>query len=54
MLFAGVFDDAEAFSLAGEIYIDSKPAGYGFVGDHPRLTEQEFLESIGAGGSESG
>ncbi len=43
----GLFDDAEPFKVAGEIYIDEKPDGYAFAGDHPRLTGAEFLTSIG-------
>lgn len=40
---AGTLDDETAFHLAGEIYVDHKPAGYDFAGDHPRLTEAEAL-----------
>jgi hypothetical protein len=47
MLATGCFDDTEQFSLAGEIYIEEKPGGYDFAGDHPRLTGAEFLASIG-------
>ena len=43
----GAFEDAEQFSLAGEIYVDEKPDGYNFAGDHPRLTGEEFLKSMG-------
>ena len=39
----GTLDDESTFRLAGEIYIDRKPAGYDFAGDHPRLTEAETL-----------
>ncbi|MDH5530346.1 MAG: GFA family protein [Paracoccaceae bacterium] len=39
---AGLFDDAGGFPLAKEIYIDRKPNGFSFVGDHVRLTEEEF------------
>jgi hypothetical protein len=39
----GAFDEAGTFSLAGEIYIDSKPASYALAGEHERLTEAEFL-----------
>lgn len=48
MMATGCFDDAEQFSLAGEIYVDEKPSGYDFAGDHSRLTGAEFLASIGA------
>ncbi len=47
MLWVGTFDDSSGFSLTQEIYIDEKPAGYDFVGDHARLTGREFLASIG-------
>ncbi len=43
----GSFEDAEQFSLGGEIYVDEKPKGYDFAGDHPRMTGEEFLKSIG-------
>ncbi len=46
-LWAGLFDDQSRFTIAQEIYIDRKPAGYTFAGEHPRLTEDEFLRSIG-------
>lgn len=46
-LWGGLFDEQSQFSLAQEIYIDRKPPGYSFAGTHPRLTEQEFLKSIG-------
>ena len=44
----GAFDDQSPFTLAGEIYIDYKPQGYAFAGDHTRETEHEFLKRIGA------
>jgi len=44
----GAFDDQSKFALAGEIYIDAKPQGYAFAGDHSRETEHEFLKRIGA------
>jgi hypothetical protein len=43
MLCVGAFDDPGAFQLAGEIFIDHRPAGYAFAGDHPRLTEAQAL-----------
>jgi hypothetical protein len=46
-MWIGAFDDASAFTMGGEIYIDAKPDGYAFAGDHPRVTEAQFLESIG-------
>ena len=44
----GCFDDAELFRLEGEIYVDEKPGGYDFAGEHPRLTGEEFLASMNA------
>ena len=43
----GVFDDQSGFELVGEIYIDEKPPGYGFAGEHPRQTGAEFMASMG-------
>ena len=37
----GTFDDPSPFRLASEIFIDDKPDGYAFAGDHPRLTAEE-------------
>jgi hypothetical protein len=48
ILCVGSFDDAAAFALSGEIYIDHKPSGYTLAGDHPRLTEAEFLAKFQA------
>jgi hypothetical protein len=42
----GAFDDQSGFELVGEIYIDEKPPGYGFDGDHPRQTGAEFMASL--------
>lgn len=47
VLWVGAFDDQAPFRLAGEIYVDDKPPGYAFAGDHPRMTGAEFLASIG-------
>ena len=44
---AGVFDDASAFRLTSEIYVDHQPAGYRFAGDLERYTEAEILEKWG-------
>ncbi|MEC9376164.1 MAG: GFA family protein [Pseudomonadota bacterium] len=38
----GTFDDLALFKLSGEIYIEHKPSAYDFVGDHPRMTGEEF------------
>ena len=40
---AGVFDDNDAFALAREIFIDRKPSGYAFAGEHPKMTEAEVM-----------
>jgi len=47
----GAFDDPEQFALAGEIYVDEKPGGYNFAGDHPRLTGEEFMASMNQSGA---
>lgn len=47
IMWTGAFDDPSAFTLTGEIYIDEKPQGYDFAGDHPRLTGAEFMASMG-------
>ncbi|MGL5011970.1 MAG: GFA family protein [Paracoccaceae bacterium] len=39
---AGLLDDMSGLVLAGEIYVDRKPAGYAYAGDHPRLTGAEY------------
>ncbi|HBQ97472.1 MULTISPECIES: GFA family protein [unclassified Roseofilum] len=46
MLWMGTFDDSTQFKLAGEIFIDQKPHFYDLAGDHPRLTGEEFMDSI--------
>lgn len=46
ILCAGTFDDESIFELAGEIFVDEKPAGYNFAGDHPRQTGAEFMASL--------
>ncbi len=47
---AGCFDDEEQFALSGEIFIDEKPAGYNFAGEHPRQTGEELMASLNEGG----
>jgi hypothetical protein len=42
----GTFDDQRPFVLALEIFIDRKPDGYAFVGDHPRWTEAETFARL--------
>ena len=46
-IWVGTFDDQTPFRLTGEIYIEDKPEGYDFAGDHPRMTEKEFMASMG-------
>jgi hypothetical protein len=38
---AGLFENAGNFALAKEIYIDCKPSGYTFSGDHLKQTKSE-------------
>jgi hypothetical protein len=42
----GSFDEQSEFELVGEIYIDEKPPGYDFAGEHPRQTGAEFMKSL--------
>ena len=42
----GTFDDPAPFRLTREIFIDRKPDGYAFAGDHPRWTEAETFERL--------
>ena len=42
----GAFDDEEVFSMQGEIFIDEKPSGYDFAGDHERLTGAAFMAAM--------
>jgi len=44
---AEALDDAEGLSIGSHIYVDSKPDRYDFADDAPRLTEAEFLGSMG-------
>lgn len=46
MMSVGLFDDQTPFRLVREIFIDRKPDGYAFSGDHPRWTEQETFERL--------
>lgn len=48
---AGLFDGADGFELAEEIFIDEKPAYYDFAGDRERLTGPEVLAKAGIGGA---
>jgi len=42
----GTFDDQSAFRLVREIFIDHKPPGYAFTGDHERWTEAETFARL--------
>lgn len=46
ILCQGAFDDQSVFEMVGEIYVDEKPPGYAFAGDHPRQTGEEFMASL--------
>lgn len=46
MMSVGAFDDQAPFQLVREIFIDHKPEGYAFAGDHPRWTEAETLAKL--------
>jgi hypothetical protein len=50
ILCVGTFDDTRPFAIASEIYVDHKPPGYTLSGNHPRLTEAEFLAKFQGGG----
>ena len=39
----GAFEDAGAFALTREIFVDQKTAGYSFAGEHERWTEAQTL-----------
>ena len=43
----GLFDDSAGMVLNSEIYIDHKPGGYAYEGDHSRLTRKEILAKYG-------
>ena len=47
ILWSGTLDDQSQLAMSGEIYVDEKPEGYNFAGDHPRQTGEEFLASMG-------
>jgi len=42
----GTFDEQAPFHLAGEIYIDEKPALYEIAGEHRRLSGEEFMAEM--------
>lgn len=43
----GLFDAPSGLPLTKEIYIDRKPDGFAFAGDHRRLTKAEVEASLG-------
>ncbi len=45
-LWMGAFGYPAPFAMAGEIFIEEKPAGYALAGDHRRLTGGAFLRSM--------
>jgi hypothetical protein len=45
----GAFDDQAPFRLVREIFIDKKPGGYAFAGDHERWTEAETFARLTPG-----
>jgi hypothetical protein len=42
----GAFDDDSRFRLVREIFIDRKPSGHDFAGDHERWTEAETMARL--------
>jgi hypothetical protein len=46
MMSPGVFDEDPGFHIHREIFIDKKPAGYAFTGDHERWTEEETFARL--------
>jgi hypothetical protein len=46
MMVVGAFDEQASFKLVREIFIDRKPAGFAFVGEHERWTEAETFERL--------
>lgn len=45
---AGILDNQEGLKIGMHIFIDKKPAYADFADDSKKLTEQEFLEMVGA------
>ena len=43
----GTLDDSKGMGFEGEIFVDQKPDLYDFVGNHSRMTEAEFMKSMG-------
>ncbi|ASP40803.1 aldehyde-activating protein [Bacterioplanes sanyensis] len=44
---AGLYDANTELAMTSQIYIDQKPPYYEFANDTPKLTEAEFLASMG-------
>ena len=42
----GTFDDSSSFKMVGEIFVEEKPGGFDFAGDHPRLTGAEAIKKF--------
>jgi hypothetical protein len=47
----GLFDEPDGFPLASEIYIDRKPDGFAFAGEHRRQTKAEVEAGFGGEGA---
>lgn len=43
-----LFEDPARFPMRSEIFIDEKPEGYDFAGDHERLTRAQVMKAHGA------
>ncbi len=46
-LSAGALDSLDGLEMTTEVYIEQKPAGHAFAGEHQRMTEKELLASMG-------
>lgn len=42
----GTLRDTDGIGFEGEIFVDRKPEAYSFAGDHPRMTEAEFMAMV--------
>ncbi|MFD2738330.1 GFA family protein [Sulfitobacter aestuarii] len=51
---AGLFDNAADLPLTKEIFIDRKPSGYAFAGDHELKTQAEMEAIFASFGKETG
>ncbi|EAQ46361.1 hypothetical protein MED193_14237 [Roseobacter sp. MED193] len=43
---AGLFDNAGGTKLGLELYIDRKPKGYAFAGEHRQMTEADVMAAF--------